>query len=72
MAWVVGWCCCSGLSDEEVSKVAGCDLLNEAPEIRNWLLEETKGKDVVVGGETASQPEAGSRSRRGAEAWCGV
>lgn len=35
--------------------MAGCDLLNEAPEIRNWLLEETKGKDVVVGGETDSQ-----------------
>jgi hypothetical protein len=41
---------CSGMSDDEIAAVAGCDLLNEAPEIRNWLLDVEKGKELIVGG----------------------
>lgn len=38
------------MSDDEIAAVAGCDLLNEAPEIRNWLLDVEKGKELIVGG----------------------
>lgn len=46
------------MSDDEIAAVAGCDLLNEAPEIRNWLLDVEKGKELIVGGTGYKSPHA--------------
>eukprot|EP00298_Acanthocystis_sp_HF-20_P012849 c20091_g1_i1.p1 GENE.c20091_g1_i1~~c20091_g1_i1.p1 ORF type:complete len:755 (+),score=355.57 c20091_g1_i1:24-2267(+) len=38
-----------GLSREQLTEVAGADLINSPPEIKNWLLEVKKDKDLVIG-----------------------
>jgi hypothetical protein len=37
------------LSDEELCKVAGADVLTQTPEIRSWLLSLAPDKQMVVG-----------------------
>ena len=36
--------------DEDLFKNAGADLLTAAPKIANWLVEQKKGKQLVLGG----------------------
>lgn len=38
-----------GMSDEDVCKLAGADVLTQTPEIRNWLLSVAAGKQLVIG-----------------------
>jgi hypothetical protein len=40
-----------GASDEDIAKIAGCDLLGQTPEVRNWLLKTlASSQKVVLGG----------------------
>eukprot|EP00747_Dinoflagellata_sp_TGD_P163029 gnl/TRDRNA2_/TRDRNA2_181295_c0_seq1.p1 gnl/TRDRNA2_/TRDRNA2_181295_c0~~gnl/TRDRNA2_/TRDRNA2_181295_c0_seq1.p1 ORF type:complete len:746 (+),score=134.38 gnl/TRDRNA2_/TRDRNA2_181295_c0_seq1:64-2301(+) len=39
-----------GISDEELAKIAGCNLLTETPEVRNWLLTVEPSSKLVLGG----------------------
>jgi len=38
-----------GASDDELAGLAGCDLLTETPEVRNWLLKLLPDKRLVLG-----------------------
>jgi len=37
----------AGASDDDIAKVAGCNLLSDTPEIRNWLAQLLPGKRFV-------------------------
>ena len=45
-------------TDEEIAAQAGGNLFTEAPEIRNWLMNVEKGKDLVVGGKSTPVPSS--------------
>eukprot|EP00668_Euglena_longa_P028940 GGOE01036275.1.p1 GENE.GGOE01036275.1~~GGOE01036275.1.p1 ORF type:complete len:740 (+),score=209.66 GGOE01036275.1:167-2221(+) len=36
-------------NDDELAEAAGCNLMTQTPEIRNWLLKQEPGKPMVVG-----------------------
>uniref|UniRef100_A0A7S1CE12 Uncharacterized protein n=1 Tax=Bicosoecida sp. CB-2014 TaxID=1486930 RepID=A0A7S1CE12_9STRA len=38
--------------DAAVASVAGCDLLGQTPEIKNWVLEVSEGHRIVIGNHT--------------------
>ena len=40
------------MSEEELIKASGSNLLNSTPEIANWLAEVVKGKNVTIGNYT--------------------
>jgi len=40
----------NGASDDEISNLAGCNLLTQTPEVRNWLLKLVPDERLVLGG----------------------
>jgi hypothetical protein len=40
----------ANMSDEQLAEIAGCNLFTQTPEVKNWLLDTHKGKQLCVGG----------------------
>ena len=40
------------ITDDDLAKISGCDLLNDTPEIANWLSQVCPGKQLNIGNYT--------------------